>query len=148
MPRAIDLLNEKSRLGKDGVVVTRPLASVVEAAHAMNDHRVGALPVVDDDGRLVGMFTERDVLTRIVAQERDPRHTRVGDVMSSPVIACDPQTPKDDLRALMREKRIRHVPVVRDGRPVGMVSIGDLNITDARVMTETISYLQEYMHKL
>ncbi len=146
MPRVHDLLREKAAEGLLEVVVTRPLEKVVEAARAMNERRIGALPVVDDAGRLVGMFTERDVLTRIVAAGRDPETTRVGDVMTSPVLACEPTTPLDDLRGVMRERRVRHIPVVDDGAVVGMVSIGDLNTIDARVMTETINYLERYMY--
>ncbi len=146
MPRANDILNEKSRHSKGELATIDPLATVVDAAKLMNERHIGALVVLDDSGRLVGMFTERDVLTRVVGQERNPRETRVGDVMTKQVIACRPDTPNEELRAIMREKRIRHVPVVEDGRVVGMVSIGDLNTADVRVMTETISYLEQYMY--
>ena len=146
MPRATDLLNEKSRLGAGDVATIDPLATVIDAARLMNERRIGALVVLDHENRLVGMFTERDVMVRVVAEERNPRETRVGDVMTKQVIACRPDTPSDDLRALMREKRIRHVPIVEDGAVIGMVSIGDLNIADVKVMTETISYLEQYMY--
>jgi len=147
MPRACDLIARKSAHDAADLAYARPLTTVIDAAREMNERRVGALAVLDDDGRLVGMFTERDVLTRVVAAGRDPAVTRVGDVMTSPVIACEPSTRLDDLRAVMREKRIRHVPIVDEGRVLGMVSIGDLNTAEARVMTETISYLEQYMYK-
>lgn len=146
MPRATDLLNEKSRLGAGDVATIDPLATVIDAARLMNERRIGALVVLDHEDRLVGMFTERDVLVRVVAEERNPRETRVGDVMTKQVIACRSDTPSDDLRALMREKRIRHVPVVEDGRVIGMISIGDLNTADVKVMAETINYLEQYMY--
>lgn len=146
MPRANDILREKTRAGRGQLAAVDPLATVVDAAKTMNERRIGALVVLDHENRLVGMFTERDVLVRVVGQERNPRETRVGDVMTKQVIACSPETPTDDLRALMREKRIRHVPVVENGRVIGMVSIGDLNTADVKVMTETISYLEQYMY--
>jgi len=147
MPRATDLLSRKAVEGAADLASARPLTAVVDAAREMNERRVGALVVLDDDGRLVGMFSERDVLTRVVAAGRDTATTRVGDVMTSPVIACEPRTCLDDIRALMRERRIRHMPVVDNGAVIGMVSLGDLNTAEARVMTETISYLEQYMYK-
>lgn len=147
MPRAMDLLSRKDHEGQWGAVTTRQLATVVEAARLMNEHNVGALPVLDPDGKLVGVFSERDVMTRVVAPELDPRQTRVGDVMTSPVIVCPPDTLLEDLRELMRNERIRHVPVVQNERVIGMVSIGDLNTAHVQIMTETICYLEQYMHR-
>lgn len=146
MPRAIDVLNEKTRAGRGDVASTSPMATVVDAAQLMNERRIGSLVVLDHENRLIGMFTERDVLMRVVAEEKNPRETRVGDVMTCPVIACAPSTPVDDLRSLMREKRVRHIPIVENGRVLGLVSIGDLNVAEVRVMAETINYLEQYMY--
>lgn len=95
-----------------------------EAAKLMRQRRVGAMMVVEE-GRLVGVFTERDALFRVVAEGRDSSTTPLADVMTS-----NPQTLKPDdsfNRALemMHEGKFRHVPVVEDGRPVGMVSARD-----------------------
>lgn len=146
MPRAIDLLSRKNHAGQLGAVTAHPLATVVDAAQLMNEHRVGALPVIDSDDRLVGIFSERDVMTRVVAREMDPRQTRVGDVMTTDVITCPTGTLLEDLRTLMREQRIRHVPVIENGRVIGMVSIGDLNTAHVQIMSDTICYLEQYMH--
>lgn len=146
MPRAKDLLNEKLREGRNGVAWTTPLATVTEAAKRMNDWRIGALVVLDDEEHLAGIVTERDVLMRVVAKERNPSATRVGDVMTRAVFTCSLETRLDDLREVMREKRIRHVPIVEDTRVIGMVSIGDLNTIESRIMSETICYLEQYMH--
>ena len=146
MPRAIEILNEKSRLGCGDVASTSPMATVVDAAQLMNERRIGSLVVLDHENRLVGMFTERDVLVRVIGEERNPRETRVGDVMTRPVIACAPSTPLDDLRALMRDKRVRHIPIVENGKVLGLISIGDLNVAEVRVMAETINYLEQYMY--
>jgi CBS domain-containing protein len=128
------------------VVTIRPESSVYDAAVRMNNHQIGSLVVVGPDGGVIGMFTERDVLKRVVATEVDPRSTSVASVMTSEVVVCDPETRVEELRATMRARRIRHIPVVaRDGTLLGMVSIGDLNAHEAREMEQTIHYLERYM---
>ncbi len=120
-------------------------ATVLDAARVMNERRVGAL-VVTQGEHVVGIFTERDVLNRVVAARRDPGETRVGDVMTTPVAVCGPETSRDECRAVMREKRIRHLPVVDDDRLVGIISIGDILLNGEAESEETIRYLYEYMH--
>lgn len=120
-------------------------ATVLDAALAMNQARVGAV-IVNDGDRVIGIFTERDVLCRVVAARRDPAGTRVGEVMTSPVACCTSATLLDECRRVMREKRIRHIPVVDDGRLRGMISIGDLNEFELGEQDETIRYLHDYMH--
>ena len=99
--------------------------SVAEAASLMREHRTGAIIIVAEDGRLAGIFTERDALFRVLAAERDPSATRMSEVMTP-----QPQTLTADepfLRALrvMHEGRFRHLPVVEQGRPIGIVSVRD-----------------------
>ncbi len=121
-------------------------ATVLEAARRMNEHRIGALVVVRE-GKVVGIFTERDVLNRVVAAQRDPATTRVDEVMSSPVACCSPQTTRAECRHVMRERRIRHLPVVDDdGKLVGIISIGDINADEGAEQQQTIRYLYEYMY--
>jgi len=146
MPIASSLLERKERDGRAVATVT-PDDTVLDAAKLMNEERIGAVPVLNADRRVVGMFTERDVLTRVVAAEKAPRDVLVREVMSSPVIACGPDTTLDELRHVMLTQRIRHVPVVEDGELLGIVSIGDLNVAQVAVMTETISYLEQYMYR-
>jgi CBS domain-containing protein len=119
-----DLLQRK---GDRPLVATSPSASVREATLLMNEHGIGSLLVLRDD-RLVGIFTERDVLRRVVAESRPPDTTPVLDVMTTEVICCRTDTPVDDVAALMRSRRIRHVPVIgAGGGVIGLVSIGDVN---------------------
>ncbi len=146
MPKASTVLSDKGKSGRGEVLRVSPEASVLDAARLMNQHRVGSLVALDAQGRLAGILTERDVLTRVVAEARSPQKTLVKDVMTTPVVCCEPGTPLEELRAIMREKRIRHVPVVEGGAVVGMVSIGDLNAVEQKVMIETISYLENYMY--
>jgi len=120
-------------------------ATVLDAAHLMNEHRIGAV-VVTHGEKVIGIFTERDVLNRIVAAEKMPSVVRVGEVMSSPVACCRPDTSLTECRGVMRSKRIRHLPVVDDDRLVGIVSIGDLNEDEREVKDETIHWLNEYLY--
>jgi len=122
-----------------------PEASVLQAALLMNEHRIGAL-IVLDKGELVGMFTERDVLQRVVAQERSPGQTPVAEVMTRELVCCSPETDIEEARSAMRDRRIRHVPVVVDNRLLGMISIGDLNAYQAHAQEQTIFLLHEYLH--
>ena len=119
--------------------------TVLDAAHAMNEHRVGAL-VITRGEVVVGIFTERDILCRVVAMQRDPACTPVKEVMTSPVACCAPETTRDECRAVMRSRRIRHLPVVQDGRLVGIVSIGDVLIAAEADHAATIQYLHEYLY--
>lgn len=127
-------------------VVTIPKnATALDAARVMNEHHIGSLVVTDDDGTVAGIFTERDLLTRIVSAQRQPERTRVADVMTTNVVVCAPETRVDDLRHTMREKRIRHIPVTQGRTLVGMVSIGDLNTAEVKVLCDTISYLEQFV---
>lgn len=146
MPTVARILDQKASDGRGEVAKVSPDATVLEAARVMNDLRIGCVVVASADAHLEGIFTERDVLTRVVAEQRSPGETPVRDVMTSQVLCCKPETPADEVRALMREKRIRHVPVLDEGRVVGMVSIGDLNTVDAETMEQTILYLEQYMY--
>jgi len=121
-------------------------ATVLEAALLMNEHKIGALVVIDD-GQVAGMFTERDVLRRVVGERRDPTQTPVGEVMSAEVVCCTPETPIEEARGAMKNRRIRHIPVV-DGarRLLGLISIGDLNAYEASDHEQTIYLLQEYLY--
>lgn len=127
------------------VLTIGPAASVLQAALLMNEHRVGALVAVEE-GRVVGMFTERDVLLRVVADRRDPEATPVGEVMTTPVVCCSPETTVGEARGVMRDRRIRHLPVAdADGRLLGLVSIGDLNAQLQAAQEQTVFLLTEYI---
>ena len=120
-------------------------ATVLEAAKHMNEHRIGAV-VVTHGEKVVGIFTERDVLNRVVAGQRDATTTPVHEVMTSPVACCAPESTRAECRSVMRHWRIRHLPVVKDDRLVGIVSIGDLLMDAEEEQHETIRYLHEYLY--
>ncbi len=134
------ILREK----QNGVASLGPQATVLEAATLMNEKQIGSVLVTEGD-RLAGIFTERDVLRRVVAAKRDPAVTRVEEVMTTEVACAERVTSCDEARRVMREKRIRHLPVVDEGRVVGIVSLGDLNKVDHDQQEETIRYLEQYM---
>jgi CBS domain-containing protein len=120
--------------------------SVLQATQLMNKHKIGAV-VVTDEGRVAGMFTERDVLTRVVAEQRSPASIKVGEVMTREVICCDPDTDLDEVSAIMKNRRIRHLPVcAADGKVLGLVSIGDVNAHYASNQAQTIHFLSEYVY--
>ena len=141
MANARRILSEKS---KSDVISVGPAASVLEAARIMNEHHIGSLVVLKGD-RLQGIFTERDVMRRVVAEGRDPDTTLVRDVMTHPVACATPDTAYTELCTVMREKRIRHLPVVEDDVVLGMISIGDLNRADHDDQEKTIKYLEQFM---
>jgi CBS domain-containing protein len=130
---------------KGGQVVTIGVAdSALTAATLMNERGIGGL-VVLDAGRVAGMFTERDILRRVVAMRRDPATTPVREVMTTPVAFCRQETTLDECRAVMTEKRIRHLPVVDEKGVCGIVTIGDLMAHDVTDREATIQYLNEYI---
>jgi len=145
MYRVTELLVEKSERGSGGVITVGEQETALEAARIMNEQHIGSLVVLDQAGTLVGIFTERDMLRRVVAAEANPASVSVGDVMTNPVMTCEPGTRLEELRKVMREQRIRHVPVVDDGRLTGMVSIGDLNFAETETLVETIRSLESYI---
>lgn len=146
MPTVADVLTKKADRGVVAIVTVTPEDRVLDAVKVMNDHRIGSVMVIDrDTGKMAGIFTERDLLTRVVAEHRDPEATRVADVMTKRVVCGSRDTSADELRTVIREKHVRHVPVVEDDRPVGMVSIGDLNMVHAQELEQTVQYLELYL---
>jgi CBS domain-containing protein len=120
-------------------------ATVLEATRKMNQHKIGAV-VVKDGERLAGIFTERDVLTRIVGSEQDPKVTYVAEVMTRDVICVPPTTDIDEASEIMRSRKIRHLPVCEEDRLMGVISIGDVNAHHATHQEQTIHFLNDYIY--
>jgi CBS domain-containing protein len=104
-------------------------ASVVEAARLMREEHIGSLPITDEE-KLVGMITDRDITTRVVAEAADPRMTPVGDVYSRDLISVEPHDDLEGALQLMARHQVRRLPVVEDGRLVGIVSQADIALTE------------------
>jgi CBS domain-containing protein len=125
-----------------GVRAVAPTDSVTEAAQAMKEQDVGSLPVVEGES-LVGIVTDRDIVVRAVAERVDPRTATVGEVTSGDLVTVEPDEDLDDALKLMAQHRIRRLPVVEDGRLVGVVAQADValeaNDKDAGEMLAEIS---------
>lgn len=142
MPKVSDILARKG----NRVETISTMATVYEAATRMNRHKIGSLVVLASD-RVVGIITERDILVRIVAERRDSAATLVEEVMTTELVYCQPHTPLDEARGTLKNRRIRHLPVLDgDGCLHGLISIGDLNAHDNNSQELTIHLLEEYIH--
>jgi CBS domain-containing protein len=116
--------------------------TVVEAARLMKQQNIGALLVLDSS-RLIGIFTERDALFRVLAADRDPNATRLGDVMTAQPQTIGPDEPFLHALRIMYEGKFRHLPVVEFGRPLGMVSVRDALDDDLYALRVDLEQRQE-----
>jgi CBS domain-containing protein len=129
-----------------GVLSIGPNASARDAALLMTRHQIGSL-IVMDDGDVLGIITERDLLRQVLAEGRDAVQTSVRDVMTSEILCCQPHTSIAEARLVMKERRIRHLPVSgADGQIMGLISIGDLNAQAAQSQEQTIHILEAYIN--
>jgi CBS domain-containing protein len=143
------VLIEHILYGKGHDVATiEPGASVAEAVAALREHNVGALVVVDDQSRIAGILSERDVV-RALADEPVAHATilerRVSDLMTTDVTTCGSRSSVDELMRLMTDRRIRHIPVVDDGALNGIVSIGDVVKTRIGELEDEAGTLHNYL---
>ena len=107
------------------LLTANPGDAVLDVIQRMTAARVGAVTILDGE-RLVGVFSERDLMTRVVVEGRDAAATRVDQVMTREVVTCGEHTPVDEIMELMTKGRFRHLPVIEDNSLVGIVSIGDI----------------------
>jgi CBS domain-containing protein len=138
--RIRDILRRK---GED-VYSVSPLATVIDAVNTMNDHHVGSV-LVCEGGYPVGVFSERDVLVRVVAAHRDPRQTLVRDVMTTRLYTASPDDTLLEVMRLMTDRRCRHVPVMEGEQLVGLVSIGDLTKATHNNLRQEVRELSSYI---
>jgi len=111
----------KSVMQQEKLLTAPPETTVSEAAQLMAERNVGAVMVVED-GRLIGIFTERDAVLRVIARGREPRNTRLADVMTTAPKTIDPNKSFGYALLIMYENGFRHLPVVEDGKVIGVVS--------------------------
>ena len=142
MPTAKDVLASKKSLG---VITVMSDCCVRDACRLMRDRRIGAL-LVSDGETLHGIFTERDVMNLVVAEGKDPVATKVAEVMTQKVLVVRADRSLAEIEAIMRQERVRHVPVVGDKGLIGMISIGDVNAFNAAEDHQTVEYLTQYIH--
>lgn len=128
--------------------------SVLQAAHYMAEHQIGAVPVLDENHQSdtlvnqVGIFSERDVMTRVVAQKLNPVSTKVGEVMTRKVAVLSEDRSYRDALAVMDQLHIRHLPVLVGKRIIGCVSIRELREAEAETKEAEIQFLDDYIDRM
>lgn len=131
------ILSEK---GSDVFTISLP-KTLLEVCSTLREHRIGAILIVDDSGKLAGILSERDIVRRIAADGPEALNTDASTCMTSNVVTCGPEDTIQTAMARMSEGRFRHIPVLQDGNLAGMVSIGDLvkrRIADAEKEAEDL----------
>lgn len=129
-----------SSKGSDVFTITLP-QTLLEVCSTLREHRIGAILIVDDKGKLSGILSERDIVRRIAEHGPEALQVDAADCMTSNVVTCSPQDTIQTAMARMSEGRFRHIPVVEDDKLAGMVSIGDLvkrRIADAEREAEDL----------
>ncbi len=139
MTTASDILKSKP---SQAVFAIAPGASVFEALERMAEKSIGALLVMEGE-QVVGIITERDYARKIALMSRLSRETKVREIMSSPVMYVQPQQTSEECMALMTENRLRHLPVVKHGKVIGLLSIGDLV---ANIISEQRFIIEQLEH--
>ncbi len=127
------------------VVTAQPEQTVLDAARLMNTRGIGAV-VVTEHGELCGIFTERDMLRRVVAEARAPSTTTIREVMTTSLVTTTAEMTVDECAELMTRRRIRHLPVMRSGQLSGVVTIGDLLAYQLAEQATTIAHLNSYVY--
>jgi CBS domain-containing protein len=122
-------------------------ATVADAVRAMSDRNVGIVAVLEGD-RLTGLFSERDLVRRVVGRGLDPATAPVADVMTSELVVADADEDYQAAMSKMDQANIRHLPVVSDGKLLSMISIRDLMRQEIHARTEELRYLHEYLYQV
>jgi CBS domain-containing protein len=121
-----------------------PNATVFEAIQLLAQKNIGALPVVEGD-KVIGMFSERDYTRKVALAGKTSQKTLVREIISTDVVSATPHHTIEDCMRLMTEKRIRHLPILADGKMVGLISIGDLVNWIISAQNATISQMESYL---
>jgi CBS domain-containing protein len=121
-----------------------PGATVFDAIRLLAQKNIGALPVVEGD-KLIGMFSERDYTRKVALEGKTSQKTLVREIISTEVISATPQHTIEDCMRLMTEKHIRHLPILENGKMVGMVSIGDMVNWIISAQNATIDQMESYL---
>ena len=143
MPTAKELLAEKE---SKSVITVKADLSVQDACKLMRNHRIGCLVVTSGTKTIEGIFTERDVVNRLVAEDKDASDTKVGELMTHEVIVVEPERPIAEIEAIMKQNRIRHLPVAGEKELLGLLSIGDVMAHEAATNKQMVHYLTEYIY--
>lgn len=130
---------------KDGsMLTTTPDVTVLAAAILMNERGTGSVLIMENN-QLVGIFTERDLMRRVVAMVKDPASTRLRDVMTTALVTCTPEASVSDCGTLMSERRIRHLPVIKSDKVIGVITTGDLLAHELKEKDAAIQQLESFV---
>jgi len=121
-----------------------PTAMVFDAIALMADKNIGALPVLEND-RLIGIISERDYTRKVILKGKSSQETRVEEIMTQDLVTADPTDTVVDCMRVMTEERVRHLPVIKGAKMVGVLSIGDLVKCLISAQAETIDNLEQYL---
>jgi CBS domain-containing protein len=119
--------------------------TVFEVAKFLVEHNIGAVPVLHDK-KLVGIFSERDIMKRVVAEARDPRTTRISDIMTKGPVTVTPESTVEECMVLMRDHNCRHLPICQDNTLWGLISLRDVLAHDLAEKEEEARHLKAYIH--
>ncbi len=119
--------------------------TVFEVAKFLVEHNIGAVPVLHDK-KLVGIFSERDIMKRVVAEARDPRTTKISDIMTKGPVTVTPETSVEECMVLMRDHNCRHLPICQDNALWGLISLRDVLAHDIAEKEEEARHLKAYIH--
>ena len=136
----------KSFLERQELVTATPSTTVFKVVEIMTDKEVGAIPIIEDDV-LVGIFSERDLLRRIVATERDPKRTFVSEVMTRDVVTAEIEDQVGVCLEKMKRRGCRHLPIEADGRVLSMIAMRDLLRDELEEQTDEVRFLRAYLHQ-
>jgi CBS domain-containing protein len=143
-----DILRHKAATGADtggaAVVTIAPGAALTELLAALAEYKIGALIVVEDD-TAVGIASERDVVRRLNERGAALLGATVAEIMTSPLLSCSSHDLVDSVAETMTERRIRHMPVIDDGKLVGIVTIGDVVLSRTRQLEQDRRQLEQYI---
>lgn len=123
-----------------------PTSTIEHCIEKMNQENIGSVLIVDQDGKLVGMFTERDILKKIFHKQIDIKKTHVSEVMTTQLVFAKPSSTVEEAMATFTEKRFRHLPVLENNKLIGVISIGDITKWIITKQQAEINYLSEYIH--
>ena len=119
-------------------------ATAMQAARAMTERKVGAVLITTDDGRLAGIFTERDLMARVVVAGKDLERTKLAEVMTRDIYHVDPDAEIANVRIELQRRHVRHLPIVEGGKLVGVLSLRDVLRADLDALSHEVEDLENY----
>ena len=133
----------------DLITIKNPLtlpesATAMAAARAMTEHHVGAVIITSQDGRLSGIFTERDLMTRVIVPKKDLERTTLGEVMTRNLYHVPPDAEVASVRAEIQRRHVRHLPIVLNGKLIGVLSLRDILRADLETLSHEVEDLEKY----